>query len=187
MRIPISPQEIVNAVVGNNPTAVQENMLRNGLGQASPLTPQGFMEMLSNLQMDSRAQAVRLMGKLFNIQVDNNGYAAPWLYQMTTSYGMSLEQLTNSIFDAYLPAEISQGGTQELPRILSQEMTKDTDESVSDCGCSKGKHQRAKGTAVAPITLRTKTLGLLFLALAAFGLIALIALSVRVVMKLSKI
>ena len=75
MRIPISPQELVNAVLGNNPTAVQENMVRSGLIQPSQgVTAQSFMEMLSNLQIDSRTKAVSLIGKLFNIQIDNNGY-----------------------------------------------------------------------------------------------------------------
>ena len=138
--------------------------------------------------MDSRAKAVGLIGKLFNIQIDNNGYAAPWLYQMTTSHGMSLEQLTSTIFDAYLPQELSQELLQETPRILSPEVnTQVIEESVSGCGCSKGKYLNPTSKAVAPITRREKTLGVLVLGLAAFGLIALMALGVRVVTKLSKI
>ena len=185
MRIPISPQEIVNAVVGNNPAAVQENMVRNGLNQSSSLvTPESFMAMLSNLGTDSRAQAVSLIAKLFNIQIDNNGYAAQWLYQTTTNYGMSLEQLTSTIFDAYLPQELP----QELPPVQSQEgNTQVISESGSGCGCSKGKLSKPMSNAAAPITSGSKALGVLVLGLAVFGLLSLIALSVRVLQKLSKI
>jgi hypothetical protein len=187
MRIPISPQEIVNAVVGNNPAAVQENMLRHGLipSSASVLTPQTFMEMLSNLGTDSRAQAVSLIGKLFNIQIDNNGYAAAWLYQMTTNYSMSLEQLTSSIFADYLP--------QEVPRLQSQgENTTVRSELGSGCGCSKGKIKdktlanKPMSNAAAPMTTAQKVFGVMVLGFAIFGLISLLALSVRVLQKLSK-
>ena len=181
MRIPISPQEIVNAVVGNNPAAVQENMVRNGLNQSSSLvTTESFMTMLSNLGTDSRAQAVSLIAKLFNIQIDNNGYAAQWLYQTTTNYGMSLEQLTSTIFDAYLPQELPQEQSQE-------ENTQVISESGSGCGCSKGKLNKPMNNAAAPITSGSKMLGVLVLGLAVFGLLTLIALSVRVLQKLSKI
>ncbi len=182
MRIPISPQEIVNAVVGNNPAAVQENMVRSGLVQSSSVvTTESFMAMLSNLSTDSRAQAVSLIAKLFNIQIDNNGYAAQWLYQMTTNYGMSLEQLTSTIFDAYLP--------QELPQVqLQGGNTQVISESGSGCACSKAKlkNQLTNNTA-APITSGSKTLGVVVLGLAVFGLLTLIALSVRVLQKLAKI
>jgi hypothetical protein len=181
MRIPISPQEIVNAVVGNNPAAVQENMVRSGLVQSSSVvTTESFMVMLSNLSTDSRAQAVSLIANLFNIQIDNNGYAAQWLYQMTTNYGMSLEQLTSTIFDAYLP--------QELPQVqLQGENAQVISESGSGCGCSKGKLNKPMKNAAAPITSGSKTLGIVVLGLAVFGLLTLIALSVRVLQKLAKI
>jgi hypothetical protein len=166
MRIPITPQEIVNAVVGNNPVAVKAKLQEAGLTDSYfQLTASGFTELLGKLPIASRSEALDLASRLLDVQIDNNGFAAPWLYKQITDYSMNLGQLAYHIFDANLPAE-----TAVIPP-----------KAKSPCGCSK------KAVSTQMTTDLTKgrplVLGGLILGLAAFGLLCLLAFGVRLILK----
>jgi hypothetical protein len=173
MQIPITPQEIVNAVVGNNPAAVKAKLQEAGLTDSYfQLTASGFTELLGKLPITSRNEAIDMVSRLLDVQIDNNGFAATWLYKQITDYGMNLGQITHRIFDASLPAET--GMTNVLPS-----------KPKSTCGCSKKKAQMQM-TGQMPTELtsgKTLALGGLVLGLAVFGLLCLIAFSVRLILK----
>ena len=166
MQIPITPQEIVNAVVGNNPIAVKAKLQEAGLTDSYfQLTATGFTELLGKLPINSRSEAIDMVSRLLDVQIDNNGFAAPWLYKQITDYSMNLGQLSYQIFDASLPAETA---VIQTP-------------AKKPCGCSKKKEQTQMATALP--TKQSLAIGVIVLGLAAFGLLCLIAFSVRLILK----
>ncbi len=166
MQIPITPQEIVNAVVGNNPVAVKAKLQEAGLIDSYfQLTASGFTELLSKLPIASRSEAIDMASRLLDVQIDNNGFAAPWLYQQITDYSMNLGQLAYHIFDASLPAETA----------VIQPKAK------TPCGCSKKAAPRQISSGLTKG--RPLVLGGVILGLAAFGLLCLLAFSVRLILK----
>ena len=124
----ISPTELVQLIVLNNPSAVQGNLTAMQL--ASPnfqLTPQSFMDLFSNLPapfFQNRKQALDTISEALNISIDNNGQGAAYLWQQLNQTQMGLKELVFRVFDENMPQQTPQ-------KMVNQH---------SDCGCT-GNHQ----------------------------------------------
>lgn len=139
----ISPTELVQLIVLNNPTAVHGNLTAMQLANPNfQLTPQSFMDLFSNLPapfFQNRRQALNTISDALNISIDNNGQGAAYLWQQLNQVQLSLKELVYRVFDENMPQQTPQ-------KMVNQH---------SDCGCN-GSHQHK-------IIYGLALLGLLFL------------------------
>ena len=119
----MNPSDLVNAIVGNNPTAVHQNLMNMGVvGQQFAVTPQSFTELLSSLPDDiipNRQHATNFVANALNVPIDNNGVAAGNLQATLNRYNLPVKDVVYKIFENHMPTAAKQ-------------------EAVSTPGCSCG-------------------------------------------------
>jgi len=106
----MSPTELVQLLVANNPQAIRRNLLQNGLvGQNYQVTAEGFMQLLSELPeklINTREKAIGMVTSLLNINIDPAGVGGQQLLQMSSNYG-SLPQMVTQTFEQNMPPDLS--------------------------------------------------------------------------------
>lgn len=107
----ISPTELVQLLVANNPQAVRRNLLQNGLvGQSYQVTAEGFMQLLSELPeqlINTREKAINMAASLLNINIDPAGVSGKQLLQMSNSYEGSVPQMVMQTFEQSIPPDLT--------------------------------------------------------------------------------
>ena len=107
----ISPTELVQLLVANNPQAVRRNLLQNGLvGQSYQVTAEGFMQLLSELPealINTREKAIGMAASLLNFNIDPAGVGGQQLLQMSNNFSGSVPQMVSQVFEQNLPPEIT--------------------------------------------------------------------------------
>jgi hypothetical protein len=109
----LSPLELVNAIVSNNPPAVHQNLINMGMvNQQYQSTPDSFMQLLTNLPKEivqTRQQAKEFVSNALDIPINNNGPAATYLWGIQQQYNLTLRNIVQNTFDSSLPRTVDEG------------------------------------------------------------------------------
>lgn len=85
----MSTSKLIELIIQNNPNAVHQNLVRNGLMQANFFpTPKQIYQVLMKAGADKGTSGNTFIGQMLNVPIDSNGVGARELLDMQTQMGV---------------------------------------------------------------------------------------------------